>query len=206
MVLKSRLNRVQLAVLLLPGLFIFGMFTVYPIFRLLWMSFCDWSFASMLTQPFIGLQNYRDVWGDGTFWTVFVNSIVYTLVTVPGQMILGLFTAVLINGIRKGSVTFRVINYLPVITSWVIASLVFRYIFNTEGLLNYLLTNVLHVTASNTRWLDSRWGGMTVAMILGRCPWTCTKRRKWTAAARGKSSATSPCPVFGAPFCLRSLC
>ena len=167
MVLKSRRNRVQLAVLLLPGLFIFGMFTVYPIFRLLWMSFCDWSFASMLTQPFIGLQNYRDVWGDGTFWTVFVNSIVYTLVTVPGQMILGLFTAVLINGIRKGSVTFRVINYLPVITSWVIASLVFRYIFNTEGLLNYLLTNVLHVTSSNTRWLDSRWGGMTVAMILG---------------------------------------
>ena len=83
----------------------------------------------MLTQPFIGLQNYRDVWGDGTFWTVFVNSIVYTLVTVPGQMILGLFTAVLINGIRKGSVTFRVINYLPVITSWVIASLVFAQLW-----------------------------------------------------------------------------
>lgn len=167
MVLKSRLNRIQLALLLIPGLVIFGMFTVYPIFRLLWMSFCDWSFASMLTQPFAGLQNYRDVLGDSTFWTVFVNSIVYTLITVPGQMILGLYTAVLINGIKRCSVTFRVINYLPVITSWVIASLVFRYIFNTEGLLNYLLTNVLHLTASNTRWLDTRWGGMSVAMILG---------------------------------------
>lgn len=156
MVLKSRLNRIQVALLLIPGLVIFGMFTVYPIFRLLWMSFCDWSFASMLTQPFAGLQNYRDVLGDSTFWTVFVNSIVYTLITVPGQMILGLYTAVLINGIKRCSVTFRVINYLPVITSWVIASLVFRYIFNTEGLLNYLLTNVLHLTASNTRWLDTR--------------------------------------------------
>lgn len=167
MVLKSRLNRIQVALLLIPGLVIFGLFTVYPIFRLLWMSFCDWSFASMLTQPFAGLQNYRDVLGDSTFWTVFVNSIVYTLITVPGQMILGLYTAVLINGIKRCSVTFRVINYLPVITSWVIASLVFRYIFNTEGLLNYLLTNVLHLTASNTRWLDTRWGGMSVAMILG---------------------------------------
>ena len=167
MVLKSRWNRVQLALLLLPGLAVFGMFTVYPIFRLLWMSFCDWSFASMLDQPFIGLANYREVLSDGTFWTVFVNSVVYTLVTVPGQMALGLFTTVLINGIKRFGVTFRVINYLPVITSWVIASLVFRYVFNTEGLLNYFLTNVVHVTSANVRWLDTRWSGLAVAMILG---------------------------------------
>ena len=167
MVLKSRWNLVQLALLLLPGLAVFGMFTVYPIFRLLWMSFCDWSFASMLDQPFIGLANYREVLSDGTFWTVFVNSVVYTLVTVPGQMALGLFTAVLINGIKRFGVTFRVINYLPVITSWVIASLVFRYVFNTEGLLNYFLTNVVHVTSANVRWLDTRWSGLAVAMILG---------------------------------------
>lgn len=167
MVLKSRLNRLQLALLLAPGLIIFGMFTVYPIFRLLWMSFCDWSFATMLDQPFIGLANYRAVFGDSVFWTVFVNSIVYTFVTVPGQMILGLFTAVLINGIKRFSVTFRVINYLPVITSWVIASLVFRYIFNTEGLLNYFLTRIIQVTPANVRWLDTRWSGLTVAMILG---------------------------------------
>lgn len=167
MVLKSRLNRLQLALLLAPGLIIFGMFTVYPIFRLLWMSFCDWSFATMLDQPFIGLDNYRAVFGDSVFWTVFVNSIVYTFVTVPGQMILGLFTAVLINGVKRFSVTFRVINYLPVITSWVIASLVFRYIFNTEGLLNYFLTRIIQVTPANVRWLDTRWSGLTVAMILG---------------------------------------
>ena len=167
MVLKSRLNRLQLALLLAPGLIVFGMFTVYPIFRLLWMSFCDWSFATMLDQPFIGLENYRAVFGDDVFWTVFVNSIVYTLVTVPGQMILGLFTAVLINGVKRFSVTFRVINYLPVITSWVIASLVFRYIFNTEGLLNYFLTRIIQITPSNVRWLDTRWSGLTVAMILG---------------------------------------
>lgn len=164
---KSRLNRAQLTLLLLPGLLIFALFTVYPILRLLWMSFCDWSFGSMLSQPFIGLANYREVFGDSTFWTVFVNSVVYTLVTVPGQMALGLLTAVLLSGIRRFSVTFRVVNYLPVVTSWVIASLVFRYVFNTEGLLNYFLTNTLGVTAQNVRWLDSRWSGLTVAMILG---------------------------------------
>ncbi len=165
--IKSTKNRLQLALLLIPGLLVFGIFTVYPIFRLFFMSFCDWNFASMLNQPFIGLGNYREVFADGTFGTVFVNSIVYTLVTVPGQMALGLFVAVLLNGIKRFSVTFRVINYLPVVTSWVIASLVFRYIFNTEGLLNYFLTKVVGITAKNVRWLDTRWSGLTVSMILG---------------------------------------
>ena len=164
---RSRLNRFQLGVLLAPGLIVFAMFTVYPIFRLLWMSFCDWSFGSMFNQPWIGLGNYHDVLGDSTFWVVFVNSLVYTLITVPGQMAIGLVVAVLLNGIRRFSVGFRVIHYLPVITSWVIASLVFRYLFNTEGLLNYVLTNILGVTTQNVRWLDTRWSGMSVAMILG---------------------------------------
>lgn len=165
--LKSRAHRAQLAALLLPGLLIFALFTVYPIVRLFIMSLCDMSFSSMLTQPFAGLMNYREVFSDSTFWTVFVNSVVYTLVTVPGQMALGLLVAILLDGIGRLSVTFRVINYLPVVTSWVIASLVFRYIFNTEGLLNYFLCRVLGVTASNIRWLDSRWSGLTVAMLLG---------------------------------------
>ena len=167
MIQKSRINRAQLAALLTPGLIVFGVFTVYPIVRLFWMSLCDMSFSSMLTQPFAGLMNYREVFSDGTFWTVFVNSVVYTLITVPGQMAIGLFIAVLLNGIKRFSVTFRVINYLPVVTSWVIASLVFRYIFNTEGLLNYFLWKVLGITSSNIRWLDTRWSGLTVAMILG---------------------------------------
>ena len=153
--------------LILPGLLIFTVFTVYPIIRLFWMSLCDMQFSSMLQQPFAGLKNYREVFSDSVFWTVFTNSIVYTLVTVPGQMIIGLLVALLLNGIKRFSVAFRVVNYLPVVTSWVIASLVFRYIFNTEGMLNYFLWKIAGVTTSNVRWLDTRWGGLTVAMLLG---------------------------------------
>lgn len=167
MKLGSNANRLRVASLLLPGLLIFGVFTVYPILKLLVMSFFEWDFGSMFNQPFIGLTNYREVIGDEYFRIAFQNTIVYTLVTVPGQMVIGLFIAVLINGIKRFRVGFRVVYYLPVITSWVIASLIFRYVFNTEGLLNYLLNNILSITGSNIRWLDSRWGGMTVAMVLG---------------------------------------
>ena len=167
MELKPRRNRLQLGALLLPGIIVFAVFTIYPIIKLLYMSFLEWDRSNMLEHGFAGFSNYAEVLSDKTFWTAFTNTIVYTVVTVPAQMALGLLAAVLINSIPRFRVTFRVIYYLPVITSWVIVSLVFRYIFNTEGMLNYLLTNVLHLTESNIRWLDTRWGGMTVAMLLG---------------------------------------
>lgn len=160
-------NKVQIGLLLLPGILIFGIFTLYPIAKLFVMSFFQWDFGSMFEQNFIGFTNYKEVLTDPYFQTAFVNSIVYTLVTVPAQMLLGLLIAMMINAIGRGQIGFRVAYYLPVITSWVIASLVFKYVFNTEGLLNYFLTNVIHLTNANIRWLDTRWGGMSVAMLLG---------------------------------------
>ena len=160
-------QNIQIGFLLLPGILIFGFFTIYPIVKLFITSFFKWDFGSMFDQEFIGFANYKEVLTDPYFHLAFSNSIVYTLVTVPAQMILGLLIAMLINNINKFSISYRVAYYLPVITSWVIASLVFKYVFNTEGLLNYFLTKVIHLTSGNIHWLDSRWGGMSVAMLLG---------------------------------------
>ncbi|MFQ9526868.1 MAG: carbohydrate ABC transporter permease [Eubacterium ramulus] len=165
--LRSKRDRFQVKALLLPGVMVFALFTIYPIVKLLYMSFLEWDLGSMTSHQFVGLKNYYDVVADKTFRTAFANTLIYALVTVPGQMILGLLAAVLVNEIPRFRVTFRVIYYIPVITSWVIASLIFRYIFNTEGMLNYLLTNILHLTSVNVRWLDSRFGGLIVAMMLG---------------------------------------
>ena len=167
MILRSNRDKLQFLGLLLPGIIVFALFTVYPILNLLIMSFMQWDLGSVFQRSFAGLGNYKEILSDKTFYIAFENTLVYTFVTVPGQMILGLAAAVLIHSIPKFKVTFRVIYYIPVITSWVIVSLVFRYIFNTEGMLNYLLSNVLHITDENIPWLNTRWGGMTVAMLLG---------------------------------------
>ena len=163
----SRKGKFQIGLLLFPGLLIFVVFTAYPIIRLFYMSFFEWNFGSIFGQDFIGLSNYKDVLGDQYFRVAFVNTLVYTLVTVPGQMILGFLTALFINQVTRFRVGYRVLYYLPVITSWVIASLVFKYVFNTEGLLNYFLVNVVHVASQNIRWLDTRWSGLWIAMFLG---------------------------------------
>lgn len=163
----SRKSKLQIGILLLPGLLIFGIFTVYPIAKLFLMSFFEWDFGSMFDQQFIGLENYREVLSDEYFRTSFVNTLLYTLVTVPGQMVLGFLVAFLLNQITRFKIGYRVLYYLPVITSWVVASLVFKYVFNTEGLLNYFLVNVVHLAEENIHWLDTRWGGLTVSMLLG---------------------------------------
>lgn len=163
----SRKSKLQIGILLLPGLLIFGIFTVYPIAKLFLMSFFEWDFGSMFDQQFIGLENYREVLSDEYFRTSFVNTLLYTLVTVPGQMVLGFLVAFLLNQITRFKISYQVLYYLPVITSWVVASLVFKYVFNTEGLLNYFLVNVVHLAEENIHWLDTRWGGLTVSMLLG---------------------------------------
>ena len=179
MELKSKRDRLQVGLLLLPGLLVFALFTIYPIGKLLHMSFLQWDLGSMQHQKFIGLQNYIDVLSDETFRVAFANTLIYTLVTVPGQMILGLLAAVLINAIPRFRVTFRVIYYIPVITSWVIVSLIFRYIFNTEGMLNYVLTNVLPLarrplgradSCDDARYLERR------RVESGRVPGRAAKR------------------------------
>lgn len=157
----------QVFLLLLPGLAVFGLFTVYPILKLLVISFFDWKIGINQISPFIGLDNYIRVFKDEVFRTALANTAMYAVTTIPGQMVAGLLAAVLIHNVKYFKVGFRVLYYLPVITSWVIVSLVFRYIFNNEGFLNYFITEVVPLVNENVKWLDSRMTGLFVAELLG---------------------------------------
>ena len=108
-------QNIQIGFLLLPGILIFGFFTIYPIVKLFITSFFKWDFGSMFDQEFIGFANYKEVLTDPYFHLAFSNSIVYTLVTVPAQMILGLLIAMLINNINKFSISYRVAYTFPLL-------------------------------------------------------------------------------------------
>lgn len=157
----------QIFLLLLPGLVIFALFTIYPIVKLFIMSFFDWKIGLNQASIFVWFDNYSRVFKDSVFKTAIVNTLMYAVITIPGQMIIGLLIAVLVHSIHKFKVGFRILYYLPVITSWVIVSLVFRYIFNNEGFLNYFLKDVIQVVNDNIRWLDKPATGMLVAELLG---------------------------------------
>lgn len=164
---NSTTRGIQVFLLLLPGLIVFAMFTIYPLIKMFIMSFFNWKLGLGQASPFILFDNYKKVIGDPVFKIVMFNTFLYAVITVPVQLVLGLTVAVLINSINRFKVTFRVLYYLPVITSWVIVAIVFRYIFQNVGFLNYILIDVLHLANDNVKWLDGRFSALSVSMLLG---------------------------------------
>src|SRR5690606_18820108 len=82
---------------LLPGLGLYLLWTVYPLFYQLYISFFDWKIAPGQVSEFVGLANYQEALVDKTFWLAMRNTATYAVVTVAGQMIVGLALAVLVH-------------------------------------------------------------------------------------------------------------
>lgn len=152
---------------LAPGFALFLLLIIYPIIRAFQMSFYDWNVVAGAVNKFIGLDNYRTALHDPVFWRGLVNSSFYMVVTVPPQIVLGLLIAMLLNNKAPGRALFRVLFFLPVVTSWVVVSLLFKYLFADKGLVNWMLHDVTHVTSGNISWLSSHWTAMIAVAALG---------------------------------------
>lgn len=139
---------------LLPGLALFTVFVIAPMLYSFRISFYDWKIVRPERSQWVGLANYARALSDPIFLRAAANTAAYTLVTVPGQILFGLMVALLLDQPLRARAAFRVVYYLPVITSWVIVSLLFEYMFvGQAGLVNYILRDVLHVINDNIRWL-----------------------------------------------------
>ena len=164
---------------LLPGLSLYLLWMVYPLGYEFYISFFDWKIMPGQTSQYIGLENYRQVLQDKTFWLSLENTVRYTVVTVIGQMVIGLALAVLVHRVFIAKRFFRAIYYLPVVTSWVVVSFLFQFIFSSHpgGLANYVLTElgllsepVSWMTETNTAWVIiyslGIWKGIGWAMVI----------------------------------------
>lgn len=139
---------------LLPGVTLFVTFVLLPLIYSLRISFYDWNIVNPTSSPFMGLDNYVRALKDPIFRRAVFNTLAYAVITVPGQLLSALLVAVLLNQQIRGQTFFRVAYYLPVITSWVIVTLIFEYLFNGQaGLINYLLRDVLHLVEKRVQWL-----------------------------------------------------
>lgn len=152
----------------LPGFAIYALVMLYPAIQTLLLSFRDWNIAPDQPSPWVGLDNYVRAFGDPVFIDSLVNSAAYTAFTVPLQMIVGLSLAVLLDAKLPGRVGFRVLFYLPVVTSWVVVSLLFQYIFSSgDGLANHVVVGLLGLAPENVSWFQERWSGLFAIAVLG---------------------------------------
>jgi len=131
-----------------------ALFIFWPLIYSFRISFFDWNVIRPERSDWVGIANYVNALNHPVLKRAILNTFSYTLITVVGQMLLGVFVAVLLNQKVRGRTFFRVAYYLPVITSWVIVSLLFEYMFNGQGgLVNYLLKDILHITSENIQWM-----------------------------------------------------
>lgn len=151
---------------LLPGLLLYGVWMLYPLTSAFVMSFFDWQLIRDST--FIGLDNYVRAFADPLFWRSLLHTVGYTVVTVGGQMVIGLAVALLLNEPIAGRTFLRLVYYLPVITSWVVVSLIFVFLYNAQsGALNWLLVDATGLLQENIAWLAEPATALWAVAALG---------------------------------------
>ena len=161
---RARLDNEEVAawIFLTPALLFLGVFLLYPIAYLFYLSFTAGSFTSSGVK-WIGLRNYWRLLVTPDFWQVLVNTIYFTFATVIPSLVIPLGLAVLLNRSISLRGILRSAYFLPSITSLVAAGLGFRWLFQTEGAVNGLL-NIFGFTPIS--WLSSTIWAMPVLIIL----------------------------------------
>ena len=124
-----------------PSLLALLAFSIGPMFGTIWVSFQEWN---LIRAPkFVGLDNYTELWGDDDFRRALKNTVFYLVGYLPLVTLGGLGLALLVNSKLKGIAVFRAIYFLPVVTSWVVVALLWKWLLNpNDGLVNWMLSLV----------------------------------------------------------------
>lgn len=121
---------------ILPVIVILIFIRFYPMVLAIYRSFTNWD--GLYRSDWIGLKNYIVIFTDSPFWTLFRNSLVL-LLSVPLQLLIGLFVAVLLYEEVKGWQYFRTIIYFPQIIAAITIGYLFRVAFSLDGPINVVL-------------------------------------------------------------------
>ncbi len=135
---------------LLPALALLGVFTFYPVVFGTALSLFDYDVIS--PPRFVGAAHFRELWTDRYFWIALRNSLVY-LAVVPALQLGAIVLALWVRRPLRGIGWFRAAYYLPVVTSMVVAGLLWRWLYDESGLVNYVLLRLRMIHAP-VHWLS----------------------------------------------------
>ncbi len=146
-----------------PFFIIFAIFQGYPLLWALWLSFQKWQ---GIGQPkWYGLGNYQRLLNSDAFWKAFTNSLIFLGVLLPLIVITTLILATILNNPKViGRQVFRVLFFLPYITSIVIVAIIFQLLLNDNmGWVNGLLQAI---NLPRVPWLSEAWPARISIMLM----------------------------------------
>lgn len=149
----------------LPVVVLSGLLIYYSIGYTAWASLTDWN--GLRRMNFIGLDNYVNLFHDRTFWTALRNNLLFLVVTVGVQAVLGLLVAVISKERLPGSNIFKAVFFLPISMAPAIIATVFKYMLEANyGSLNTTL-RTLGIIGPDTviQWLGADLGVWSIIVI-----------------------------------------
>jgi multiple sugar transport system permease protein len=123
-----------------PAVLVIMLFTIYPVFYAVRISFYQYILTKPKSHPFVGLKNFHDVITSYYFTTSLTNTAIYTLAAVTGVMIFGVLVALLLNTKLRSVNALKIIILLPWAIPAVVAGLMWKWILNSDfGILSGIL-------------------------------------------------------------------
>ena len=152
--IAARQKHLALAVLLGPSLVGMFIFLMLPVASSFVLSFSSWDLIGEI--QWIGLDNYSKALADPAVLGALRNTLTFILGYLPATVGIALGLALLLNRRIRGRIVFRAIYFVPVVTSWVAVSLIWKWLLNPQyGLLNVALA---WVGIKGPGWLfDPQW-------------------------------------------------
>ncbi|WP_405912977.1 carbohydrate ABC transporter permease [Streptomyces sp. NBC_00963] len=158
----------------LPTLVIFGLFKFLPIAGAGAMSLTQYRLNGDVS--WLGTQNYQRLFSDPNFWQSLTATAVYVVIFVPLTIAVSLGGALLLNTLVRFTGTFRALLFVPYLSSFVMAGIIWSWIFDTDGPLNAALRGLGAGTVpflSGDQWLVigclamvSVWKGFGYSMLV----------------------------------------
>ena len=148
----------------------FAIFYFVPMVISVVISLTDWNGLDRLLAPgfmtehFIGLDNYKAILTGTEFWKVLKNTLVYIVLYIPLMLMVSTAIAALLSRQRRGVGVFRVLYYIPVLTSWVAASLIWKSLLSPQyGAMNGILA-IFGIEGPG--WLtDEKWAMPAIVLV-----------------------------------------
>lgn len=148
---------------LIPSLFGLLCFSLVPIITSLIISTTNWNgltklslisdFSGFMSTYSVGLQNFTDILKSDEFWKVLRNTLYFIILYLPLIVLSSIFVASLLNRKIRGIGFYRVLYYIPVLTSWVAGALIWKWVLSPQyGIINDILRNI---GIEGPKWLQS---------------------------------------------------
>lgn len=149
-----------------PAVVLLIVFLVVPVALAFTLAFTDAKLVSPTPARFVGLRNFTLLFQDPTFYKSLRNTAYFAAVVVPLQAGLALVLALLVNAKVRGVNFFRTVYFLPVVTSMVVVSLLWTFLYREDGLVNHVLSTLTLGHVQGPDWLGDPATAMPAIILM----------------------------------------